>query len=465
MSLSENLKASVHSAEKESVLKVLRSSGTPVRPAEVSQKTGLPVQRVIHWLNKIASETRGHLIVDTAGGVAYMFRPGFEIAYLFKGIGTFLQMGGMIALNAMLLSSRFFCLAMFSLLRLLLLVYLMLFVWRFPLVAGGGIMLVLLVHVVIRLLVAKGGNDNIRRFDFSRLFANGAWLRYWVFDCLWDWVNWPRYILWSPARPYAESSAETIATSDSRVAGTKTNFLDHCFEFLFGYGDPNADLEEKRWNIIVHAIQANRGVVIAEQLAPYVAETTVNEGWMPLILVRFNGRADVSDSGTIVYSFPEFQKGSADSFGGSVESPAAQSDVQEQAQNDQDSAECAATSLPAYLEEHEWKSGDLSPGALRAIMGFAGFSLFTGLILGFAGGAFPSYLAIISCFSIASLIYGLLFAVIPGIRGCVERHINVGIQKRNQNRFVQAQRILDRGKDERLCTRLEEAEAARAAGA
>lgn len=459
--------ASAHSVEKENVLKVLRATATPVRPADVSKQTGLPVQRVIQWLNKIAFETGGHLIVDTVSGVAYQFRPGLEIAYLLKGTGTLVQRAWLIALNAVMLCIRIFCLAMFSLLRLPLFVYLMLFVWRFPLVAGGGIMVVLLVRLVIRLLGAKVGNDNIRRFDVSGLFAGSAWLRYWVFDWLWDWVYWPRYISWSPPRhPYTESSAEKIAFSDSQAAGKKPKFPDHCFEFLFGYGDPNADLEEKLWTMIARVLQANRGVVIAEQLAPYAVEITANEDWMLPILVRFNGKSDVSDSGTIVYSFPEFQKGSADSFGGSVEdSPAAQSDVQEQAQSAHVSAECAATSLPAYLKEHEWKFCELSAGSLRAIVGFAGFSLFVGLILGFGGGAFPSYLVIINWVSIASLIHGLLFAVIPEIRGCVERHINAGIQRRNQNRFVQAQRILDPGKDERLCTRLEEAEAARAAGA
>lgn len=94
MSLSESLPSPMHSAEKESVLNALRSSGTPVRPAEVSKQTGISVPRVTYWLNKIASETGGHLVVDTASSVAYQFRPGFEIAYLFKGIRTFLRRGG-----------------------------------------------------------------------------------------------------------------------------------------------------------------------------------------------------------------------------------------------------------------------------------------------------------------------------------------------------------------------------------
>lgn len=469
MSLSESLDAPVHSAEKESVLKVLRSTATAVRPADVSKQTGLPVLKVTFWLNKIASETGGHLIVDTAGGVAYKFQSGFESAYLLKGTGTLMQRAGRMVLNATMLGIRFFCLAMFFLLRVS---------FGIALVLSVVVIIALVVLVVIRLLAGNGDSDDGPGFDFSGLFAGGGWLRYWAFDWLWDWFYWSRYISLDPYhQPDYEQRSGKPSLSDSQSAAKKSNFLDNCFAFLFGYGDPNADLEERRWTMIARAIQANRGVVIAEQLAPYAAEITPNEDWMLPILVRFNGKPDVSESGTIIYSFPEFQKGSAAALEKSADGLSiAQSDAREQAlqniysrflsrQSDQVAAERSAMSLPALLQEQEWKFCDLSSGSITAIAGFAGFALIGSVALMIAAAGMPFLVGFMPVLA-AIFVYGLLFAIVPAIRWMVEKHINEGIQKRNQTRLIQSQRLHDaESRDERLSARLAEAAVERAAGA
>ncbi|MBY0549674.1 MAG: hypothetical protein K2W95_20520 [Candidatus Obscuribacterales bacterium] len=468
MSLSESLEAPVHSAEKESVLKVLRSTGTPVRPADVSKQTGLPVLQVTYWLNKIASETGGHLIVDTAGGVAYKFQSGFESAYLLKGTGTLMQRAGRILLNATMLGIRFFCLAMFFLIRVS---------FGIALVLSVVVIIALVVLVVIRLLAGDGDSDDGGGIDFSGIFS-ANWMRYWAFDWLWDWFYWSRYISWDPYHQsdYEQRSGKTTV-ADSQPAAKKSNFLDNCFEFLFGYGDPNADLEEKRWTMIARAIQANRGVVIAEQLAPYAAEITPNEDWMLPILVRFNGSPDVSESGTIIYSFPEFQKGSAAVLERSADGlSVAQSDAREQAlqniysrflsrQSDQVAAARSSVNLPAFLQEQEWKFCDLSSGSITAIAGFAGFALIGSVALMIAAAGLPFLVGFIPVLA-AIFVYGLLFAIVPSIRWIVEKRINEGIQKRNQARLIQSRRLQDdANREETLSARLTEAAVERAAGA
>jgi len=40
------------------------------------------------------------------------------------------------------------------------------------------------------------------------------------------------------------------------------------FSFLFGDGNPNAGLEERRWQQIATVIRNNEGAVVAEQIAP-----------------------------------------------------------------------------------------------------------------------------------------------------------------------------------------------------
>ncbi|GFP94892.1 uncharacterized protein at5g03900 chloroplastic [Phtheirospermum japonicum] len=53
-------------------------------------------------------------------------------------------------------------------------------------------------------------------------------------------------------------------------------FIEYVFSLVFGDGDPNQGIEEKRWKMIGQYIALHGGVVAAEELAPYLdPETTV----------------------------------------------------------------------------------------------------------------------------------------------------------------------------------------------
>ncbi|MFM7793911.1 MAG: hypothetical protein ACKO90_39540, partial [Microcystis panniformis] len=83
------------------------------------------------------------------------------------------------------------------------------------------------------------------------------------------------------------------------------------FSFLFGDGDPNFNLEERRWQTIGKVIQNNRGSIIAPQIAPYLDSITPSheetEDYILPVLTRFNGLPQVSDRGDIIYYFPDLQ--------------------------------------------------------------------------------------------------------------------------------------------------------------
>lgn len=46
-------------------------------------------------------------------------------------------------------------------------------------------------------------------------------------------------------------------------------FLESVFSYIFGDGNPNGDLEEKRLSLVANMIRENQGAVTAEQLAPF----------------------------------------------------------------------------------------------------------------------------------------------------------------------------------------------------
>jgi hypothetical protein len=89
------------------------------------------------------------------------------------------------------------------------------------------------------------------------------------------------------------------------------NFLEAIFSFLFGDGDPNANLEDRRWQEIGTVIRNNGGAVIAEQIAPYLDNLhnidLEDEDYILPVLTRFNGYPEVSPEGNIIYYFPELQ--------------------------------------------------------------------------------------------------------------------------------------------------------------
>jgi len=86
------------------------------------------------------------------------------------------------------------------------------------------------------------------------------------------------------------------------------------FSFVFGDGDPNTRFSQAQLFAIASKIRSNGGVVIAEDLAPYLNpppsvedgsedSSIVNESWVLPAVLSFGGVPSVSEKGNIYYTF------------------------------------------------------------------------------------------------------------------------------------------------------------------
>ena len=155
----------------------------------------------------------------------------------------------------------------------------------------------------------------------------------------------------------------------SRGLGSREmTFIESVFAFVFGRGDPNDDMEHRRWRAVSALLRVNRGAVFAEQVAPFLDEyllgtnvanatdtnvlgsiangitntlarlksalaavpslplpaatrrawrlgfesrrdgaadaARMHEGYMTSVCARFGGHAEASEDGRLVYVFP-----------------------------------------------------------------------------------------------------------------------------------------------------------------
>jgi hypothetical protein len=110
------------------------------------------------------------------------------------------------------------------------------------------------------------------------------------------------------------NSARSLKHSPIRAKTNRKplNFLEAVFSVLFGDGNPNADLEQRRWSYIGNLIHRQQGVAIGEQIAPYLDDLGQGfdkeyENYMLPVLMKFNGIPEVSPTGELVYHFPDLQ--------------------------------------------------------------------------------------------------------------------------------------------------------------
>lgn len=147
-----------------------------------------------------------------------------------------------------------------------------------------------------------------------------------------------------PARgtPWYRVAEESDDGGERGPPRSDLSFVESIFAFVFGRGDPNADLELRRWRAIGMLLRACGGAVFAEQVAPFMDEyllrdhaqdtafwsatarrfsrnrganagsmrdtprdaSRMHEGWMLPVLARFGGHAEASDDGRLAYVFP-----------------------------------------------------------------------------------------------------------------------------------------------------------------
>jgi hypothetical protein len=225
----------------------------------------------------------------------------------------------------------------------------------------------------------------------------------------WFWVFYPDYDTRYQQRRREES---------------KLNFFEAIFSFLFGDGNPNANLEERRWQQIAAVIRNNRGAVVAEQIAPYLDD--IGEGYareyedyMLPVLTRFNGQPVVSPEGQIVYHFPEMQT----------------------------TAKQRSQSVPPYLQELPWRfssatSGQIMLSAGLGVLNFVG-ALVLGRLLadGTAAAELGGLVAFVQGIYWLLLGYGTAFLGVPLVRYFWIQWRNNKIGDRNHHRQARARQL------------------------
>lgn len=375
------------------VMEAVEKLNYRVTIGDVAAQSGLDLNTAQREVLALASETGGNIQVAESGEIAYKFAPNFR----------------------QVLVSRSFWLQVNEWLK---------GVWKWVFYAiriSFGILLVVSILIVVLGIIAatiaiqsQGRSDNDRNDRRSDNRGGGG-----GFFFLGGWGN-PLgnpFIMFAP--DYYEPQRLRQRDPD------EMNFLESVFSFLFGDGNPNADLDERRWREVASMIRSHNGVVIAEQIAPYLDETSRLEGdeyFVIPVLSKFNGFPEVSDAGTLAYKFPELQKVAS---------------------------ERKAKTSGSYLQEKIWKFSQAPQGKIALSIGLGIFYLVSALVLSNllqnprlattlnSGG----FLGLVNASMGFLLGYAVLFLSTPAVRYFVLQFLNGGIRDRNQKRSVNAQKI------------------------
>ncbi len=358
-----------------------------VTVGDVAAQAGLELNFAQQGLLALASEAGGHLQVAESGDVVYLFPKNFQ------GI----------------LRNKYWRLrwqkAWSKIWRVLF--YIIRISFGIILIAS----ILLIIVVIILLLIAMNSANDDREGGSNRSYGGGFGggffvPHFWFGDIFW-WFD-PGY-----NRRRRQRRRQT--------SNYQMNFLESVFSFLFGDGNPNADLEEHRWQTIGSVIRSQRGAVAGEQIAPYVDKMDEDEDYMIPVLSRFNGYPEVSPQGEIIYYFPELQVTAKD-------------------------RQSEPISAAGYLEEKPWRFSQANGGQTTMAAGLGVLNIVLALVLNsmLQGGAISvvnwGKEIVMFAASIQWLLfgYGVLYLSIPLLRYFWIKGRNPKIIQRNQAREQRA---------------------------
>jgi len=369
------------------IMQAVEQLGYRVTVGDVAAKAGLDLNVAQQGLLALASDAGGHLQVAESGEIAYQFPQNFRTILRNKFLRLRLQEWWQKIWKV--------------------LSYLIRISFGIVLLASIVLIFVTIAIILIALNSSRDSDDS----PSSNSGGGVVFLPYYWFAPDWFWVFYPDY--------------DTPQYQHRRREKPQLNFLEAVFSFLFGDGNPNANLEQRRWQEIGMAIRNKGGSVVAEQIAPYLDDigggySREYEDYMLPVLTRFNGYPEVSPDGQIVYRFPDLQV------------TAAQQHQQP---------------IPAYLQELSWRFSSASSGQNILSIGLGAINLIGGLVLGnlLASGTVAAQLGGLVAFvqSIYWLLlgYGIAFLTVPLIRYFWIQWRNSKIDFRNQQRQARTMQL------------------------
>ncbi|ASC71082.1 uncharacterized protein XM38_020320 [Halomicronema hongdechloris C2206] len=370
------------------VMQAVESLDYRVTVGDVAAQAGLDLNQARQGLLALASDTQAHLQVSESGEIAYEFPRNFRAV----------------------LRNKFWRLRLRETWERVwhVLFYLIRISFGILLIVSIVLIFVTIAILVIALNSSRDGDDRggggPRGGGF--IFLPRIWFGpdlFWFFD----FDSTPR-------------RRRRHLTDDSEM-----NFFEAVFSFLFGDGDPNAELEDRRWAAIASVIRNHNGAVAAEQIAPFLDDlgsgwSRENEDFMLPVLSRFDGRPEVSPQGGLIYHFPDLQVMASERPRGRVSS---------------------------YLQEQSYRFSQASSGQIMLSIGLGSINFIGALVLGnlLQDQALVAELGGLVAFvnSIYWLLlgYGTAFLGVPLVRYFWVQWRNGKIEHRNNQRQQRVQAL------------------------
>ncbi|ELS04360.1 hypothetical protein Xen7305DRAFT_00040910 [Xenococcus sp. PCC 7305] len=351
-----------------------------VTVGDVAAQAGLNLNVAQNGLLALAADANGNLQVAESGDIVYCFPKNFRAVLRNKYWQLRWQQWWSKVWQVL-----------FYLIRI-----------SFGIVLISSIVLMLLAISIMVISLSYSSNDNNQRRDNYR--GGGGFISFyniWSFSHFLRWFQ-PNY----SSRNYQQRNYQPRQNSND---DNEMSFLEAVYSFLFGDGNPNADLEENRNANIGQLIKRNKGSIVAEQVAPFIDKTDDSEDFMLPILIRFNGYPEVSNEGGLIYYFPELQVSAT--------------------QN-------SNISLPDFLEEQLWRFSQASRSKILLAIGLGAVNLILALMLGslLQYEVSSAFVAFVSSIYGILLGYGIAFLLIPLLRYFWIQKRNEKIAVRNQSR-------------------------------
>ena len=365
------------------ILKAVEQLGYHVTVGDVATQAGLNVAEANQGLLALASEAGGHLQVTDTGDIVYLFPKNTQAILRNKYLQLRLQEWWKKVWGVL-----------FYLIR----------------ISFGIFLIVSIALITITIItIVTAANSDRDSGDGDRSSHSGGGIGFFYFPDLF-WYLSPNY---------------DTRQRERRREKSDLNLFEAVFSFLFGDGNPNANLEERRWQEIATVIRNHRGAVVAEQIAPYLDD--IGEGYakeyedyMLPVLTRFNGQPAVSPEGQIIYYFPELQVSAASK---------------------------RRQSISEYLEELPWRFSAASSEQILLSAGLGVVNFVGALVLGnlLRNGTVATQVgglvAFVQGIYWLLLVYGTGFLGVPLVRYFWMKWRNKKIATRNRDRLGRARHI------------------------
>lgn len=265
------------------IMQAVEQLGYRVTVGDVATHSGLNVNLAQRDLLAMASDVGGHLQVAETGEIVYLFPKHFRAILRSKFLRSRLEEAGQIIWNVFW--------------------YLIRISFGIILIASIALILITIAIILIASIFSDSGSCDIGGgsgggSSGGSSSGNGGGFFGW-FDS-------------SGSRSGSSGERKKRLRKIAPRKKEEMNFLEATFSFIFGDGDPNKDLEKRRFAEVATVIANNQGAIIAEQVIPYLDKIPQGcdreyESYMLPVLTRFNGFPQVSPDGELVYYFPDLQ--------------------------------------------------------------------------------------------------------------------------------------------------------------